>query len=154
MQITITVVDFDGQRWFQLRDGLMFDTLHACWEFNHQELLVMRGEEVIDRAWVKEARGDVVFDSGRSDDRRVRGSALHAENFQSDERLIVDVPHGFDLAANLRQQCQFQDAVVATMPVGKKMTLDEAETRLTPELDRTRGDYTNSQILRFRTRSK
>ena len=147
--IEIYVVSYENQLWFEL-GGVKFDTLHAIWELDRKELRVIRSYKTVARARVSEARGEPIFHDYGIGDIRLHGSSLHVEDFELDDRLILEIPDGFDLVDDLRKSCWIHKSLIATMPVGKMMTIDEMRGQMNPELDRTREIVLSNQILRFR----
>lgn len=153
MKIEITLVEHEGQLWFQLAD-VKFDTLEAIWELHYRTLEVWRVGEVIAAARISDARGDVVFRSYHEDSQiQLNGSALHAEDFKVGDRVVLDVPDGFDLLNDLRKSAWFLQGMIASVPIGKEMPADEMMSRVIPELIRTADAAHGAQVLRFR-RSK
>jgi hypothetical protein len=149
MKIEIAVVDFEGQLWFEL-DKVKFDTLNASWELDREDLQVVRNGDIIARAGVHEARGEPIFDDyGTSRDLRLCGAALHAEDFALHDRLVLEVPDGLDLVSDLKKYCGFLE-IIATMPVGEEMSLDEMRNRMTSELTGMQQATAEAQVLRFR----
>jgi hypothetical protein len=145
VQIEIVVVDYEDELWFEF-EGLKFDTLDAFWELDRRELRAVRNGVVIATGRVHEARGDVVFDDYGAG--RLQGSALHAEKFRLADHLVLDIPDGFSLANYLIESCQSLGAVIASMPVGQKMSLDDAKRRVVAELHHNSPSLV--QVLRFR----
>ncbi len=150
MQIEIEVVDYESEPWFQF-EGLKFDTLDAFWELDCKKFQVMRNGEVIATGRVFEARGEPVFnDYGSGKGIRLYGSALRAEDFLLSDHLMLDVPDEFNLVNKLTESCRFLGAVITSMSVGQKMTMNEARERITTELESAAPSETPAQVLRFR----
>jgi len=150
MKIEIAVVIYEGQFWFEL-DGLKFDTLNAIWELDREVVEVIRAGKMIAKALVSEKRGEPAFsDHYVSEGIRLQGSALRAEDFALNDHVVFNIPDEFNFVNHLKRSCEFLEAVIATMPVGEKMSLDAMWDRIIPELDRTRQTMDATQILRFR----
>ena len=100
-----------------------------------------------------QARGDAVFCGYGDGDpdvlRHFRYSALKAEDFLPGDRLVLAVPEGFDLLGDIKESCSFQNAMIATMPVGESMTMEEARNRILPEMERTQQADAETTVLRF-----
>ena len=150
MQIPINVVDYENQLWFEL-EGVMFDTLEASWHMDRKEVFVVRYGLLIARARVHEARGEPVFtDHDPESPVRLNGGSLHAEDFKPNDQLLLEVPDGFDLLADLRRSCWVLESMIASVPVGQPMSMDELANRMSPELERTASTAQTAQVLRFR----
>ncbi len=148
MQIEIVVVDYEQALWFEFED-LKFDTLDAFEEFYGKKVLVIRKGVTIVTGRVWDARGEMVFsDYSGGEGVNLRGSALHAEDFHLSDRLVLDLPDGFSLTRRLAESCRFIDAMIASMPEGQAMTLDEATDKIADEL--SKATSVTSRILRFR----
>ncbi|HEU0081004.1 MAG TPA: hypothetical protein VFQ72_03200 [Candidatus Paceibacterota bacterium] len=149
MQIKIKVVSHEGQLWFEL-DDLKFDALDAFLELYGMNVHVIRDGVIIAKGLVSDARGEPVFkDYSTRNTPKLRGSPLLPEEFCHGDQLALDVPDKFNFVNHLIESCRFQDALIASMPIGQKMDLIEAKSKITAELEKTSSDVP-PRILRFR----